>query len=204
MREVFELVESKNYSPFNPDLKAIRGINGDEYGEFVYDSFDEVVKMLVKETGLVELWKKDQEISTMNLSFNKQDQNLEINLSAENASFRDDEPQRDELAQDLKELFTNLCISQDALYGYSADEDALEVLEALDKPLFDEITHKPSILFWLQYLSDRALHNTDMEIIKKLGGKIEKLSKGVLVSFFDYSWEVDLNKLADINTQFKV
>lgn len=137
------------------------------------------------------------------------------------------------LSKDVQHLYCDLCTYFDARYGavwsnYDYEEIILDLHRALydypklswnqspDKstfqPLMDGVrfdaevrdSQPPSALFCVQYFSLEYAERLDLEVCVSLGGKLTPLPKGVLLSFFDYPWEVDWRRLLAINEEWRM
>jgi hypothetical protein len=145
---------------------------------------------------------------------------------------KDESYDRLELATDAQKLYCDLCAYFDVRYGaawsnynyeevirdlhraiyghlelsYHENLDKLTFRALMDGYRFDaEIYNEqpPSALFWVQYFSREYAGHIDLEACVRLGGKLIHLQKGVLLTFFDYPWEVDFRRLLAINEQWR-
>lgn len=188
-----------------------------------FPSVDEVIAYLSTNGGLLTLSKGEVEIS---ISFDHPDPQvvartnelrrncaslfIETSLGVENSYYRSDTSGRERTASDTKGIFTELCTWLDSPHGYSLDENAGDQL-IYEKFLYDktdlcdcgQTNERPRVLLWMQYFSREYARKVNVPQMRRLGGRTEELSKGLLVRFFDHPWEVDLRELARINKEWQ-
>ena len=223
--KVFEVLELNNIrlnqmqgSPIVIfDLVSVKNI------EF-YDQ-SKAIEFLSKEGGLLQVWSLIDPTTEWDFdfyidfkspeTFPKEDPLLlrkdffgKLTISIGDYLYRQDYPgdhDREVIASQIKHLYADLCISQNAFYGFSTDEFMEEeyteyLLRAIPKVITGET---PPTYFWLNYFSEMILSIMDREKIILVNGKIESLDKGYFVSFFDYPWQQKISDLKRINIQWK-
>lgn len=131
----------------------------------------------------------------------------ELTISIGDYMYRQHDPEdndREAIASVIKRLYRDLCINQNAIYGFSTDEYMVEeYADKLSKILPDILSGKASpTLFWLNYFSDKTPPEVVRERISLVHGDVETLGHGIFVSFFDYPWEVNISNLIQINNQW--
>lgn len=197
----------------------------DPIGAKDLEFFEELaaVEYLSKEGGFLQLWYILDPLTDWNFDFHidfKAPQTLpnvqpflqedaigELTISIGDYMYRQHDPEdndREAIASVIKHLYSDLCTSQNAIYGYSTDEYmAEEYTDSLSTVLPDILSGKvPSTLFWLNYFSDKIPPETSRERISLVHGEVETFGRGIFVSFFDYPWEVKISDLIRINNQW--
>lgn len=110
------------------------------------------------------------------------------------------------IAQNVKAFYGDLCTAMKAPYGYVADEYVLENYQN-KMHLHDDIRLQcmPTMLFGINYFSNYCISTTAncLDIFSQLGAALEYLSSGVLVSFFEHSWQYDLRRVQEVNERWR-
>lgn len=220
IREVLQLIVARGYSATNPLTGFVEGMKSGGMEEFEFRRLPETVEFLNANGGLLYLWKTSADIwlwfdppsatarwAESNLEHDGEVILKKSSISVEETCFWPDNPDRWEIAADLQQLFIQLCGYLDAPYGYSSDENATEALasEMSQMNVYEDVRsrHLPAVLFWLQYFSDDYAVHLDLGALADLGGIVQQLPSGVLVKFFDYPWNVNLDVLVDINRKWR-
>lgn len=215
---VVRLVEDRGYSLRNSDTGKVTGISSDGSEELEFQSPDKAIDFFAANGGGLNLWKEGIEHPPVFFTFQPAARLMMldtqrnwtqgrgaadvVSFSVDNTEFRADEPDRINLANDVENLLVAVCTELDAFYGFSADENALEMLilyPVIDVYGFATKQARPSALFWLQYFAADYTKNFNVDALVKFGGTLQPASTGVLLKFFDHPWDVDLKMLGKIN-----
>jgi hypothetical protein len=217
---IFQIVRANGYSAKNPVSGFFAGMQFGGLREFAFDTQDKAATFLSRKGGNLQLWKGNVDIG-LNVEVRHlkqaQGENARNSLSTamleslsivvDNTFFRygDNGAASMEAALDMQMMFLDLCGLLQVPYGYSADEDILEVFLGKLPMVSDLINYgTPRFLFWLQYFSTSCLGTDLLQDLSTLGATPIEVDKGVLVKFFDYPWEVDVSKLTDLNRRWQL
>ena len=222
--KVFEILKTYKVSlaQTQDSLIIVRDSSG--LKELEFQNATEAAKFLSKEGGLLQVWSVLAPLMDWNFDFHiyfNAGQNLskksqillpensigEIDISIGDFIYRQDDTDdnaRLTVASLIKHIFADICISQNAIYGFSADEYmqeeyAINLSSIIPDVLFGKA---PLNFFWLNYFSSKLFLSLSREKISLIHGKIEPLNKGAFVSFFNYPWEVRIQDLIMINEKW--
>lgn len=209
INKILSLAKSVGYSTMNPITGMISIMSTDGMEEFKFDQVPEAINFLSSDGGLLSLWDDDVDIglwidrSNTMMDLHNPSNLREISIIIAHHHFRDPTT-RLKVANNVQKLFIDLCKILEPIYGYSVDEPTMEIFA--DR-LYGQGSiwsyGKPSVLFWLNYFSHRQVSQNEIDIFKSLGGIIAELSSGIIVSFFDYPWDVDINMLQSVNDRWR-
>lgn len=227
LTRILEVVEATGYSARAPTGRkyVISRVVGLKFEELAVDTLEEVAGILSEGAVSLQLWKPDRhEIDyhfSADLSFDwtgsdysrvVRDFHLDdtvtfgsLSAGVENVYFRGDAEERWEVAHDLREIFKGLCLLLGAVYGYSYDENAWEIL-LKDSHIHTEVKDqkKVSVLYWLNYFAKEHLaHMGGAETFRSIGCKVENLAMGALVSLVEHPWEVTEELLIATNEKWR-
>lgn len=196
-----------------------------EYKELEFNSLDSAIDFLMQKGGMVQVrkildreldWDYDFYIHYRDPFLSIRSENLQPKIPKINniaisvgahlyrkADAEDKDPMT--IAPFIKKLFGDYCTSQDAIYGFSSDENMSELYINSFPGIIPRIISKspPPILFWLNYFSKEYLSVIDPEFILSQNGKFEILENGAFVTFYDYPWEVKYQNLKKINERWE-
>ncbi len=207
---IFECAAASGYSAINPETGRVSAMNqlGTDYLEF--QNTAEAITFLASQGGLVDLWKQDinPSLSINYLSLDASENRntastdfpgVRVSLSISDFFFHLEELPTQQIATDMKEIFENLCQLLRPAYGYSADEDFIETfLDKLESYEFVVRKSSPPLLSWLNYFETTYATVLDLDRLP-FPKEVKPLSTGVMISFFDYPWHVDMSVLRSIN-----
>lgn len=187
----------------------VRGLTGSASQRSASDG--QMTDVLAQDGGSVVLWKDEVDILlTVSAAASQTEVSsraagrpgrCQLAVSVDDAFFRR-EPARATLAADMKRVFIGLCELLGATYGYVSDEDEWEALVTA-APDADRARLQRPVLFFLNYFADASLSQLGDNPFAALPARVERLGRGVLVSFFGSPWEVDLPQLAAINQRWR-
>jgi hypothetical protein len=211
--DILQVISTHGYSIRHLASNKITNIT---HGTSVRDqthSLDVVLADLQAGRDLFDVWKGEHEIN-LHLDFDganvaRRIKNLrlpdklyfgEVSVSVENALVKSEATDKFMVATDLQEIFADLCELLATPYGYSTDENMIEIfmdILSINEDVQDK--RPPKVLFWLQYFTASYAAYLDQNMLLELGASIRKLPNGILVSFSDYPWNVDFVRLKRIN-----
>jgi hypothetical protein len=119
-----------------------------------------------------------------------------MHLSVDAASFHDGDPNRDQLADDILNIFTDLCDSFHAIYGYSQDENYIEMI--IKKPYCVtsyDFTKDPEYIFWLNYFPRDYIDQYQPSLLEVPGAVTKNSLLGVVVSYASKPWGISIHSL---------
>lgn len=189
------IANSKGYGPRSPGTGRVSGIALNGLDERDHATLDEAVAVVVREGGSITLWRGEVDVS---MAFHPSDQAgagltwSGIDLSVDNTFFRDD-GHRAETAASAKSIFVSICDELQAFYGYATDEELWELVsnkwgearEAL------AVGAKPPVMFWLNYYDLRHFKWASTNAFADRPAAVARTRNGLLVSFFEFPWQVD-------------
>ena len=220
--EIVEQAQTRGFSPFHPDTGRVEVATTDmtpaNSNDYLFKDLVSAATVL-KSGGYLMLWERGshiglafdprgedeaQIIKALRLQDTPSFGRLSISIGA--YLFRDDEKDRLAIASNVEGLFTDLCVSQGAVYGFSMDENAFELFASRMRVHQDaKLQRRPSVLFWMNYFTSEHWERIDQhDRLQQLGGRARFLPTGVLVSFYSSPWEVDLGQLYAINEAWRV
>jgi hypothetical protein len=204
VNDVFTILEAAGYSPQNNVTGKLEVITKDGMDFPQLEDRSEAVDFLLKEGGGLTFWKGDKWDFVdifLSITLHNKERLPRISVSLENAYFHNEEPNRVETSEDILQIYVQLCKLLNPVYGFVADENTLDQFWPRIAKLEECIARlsKPPVLFWLNYFSNDYLSVLDRDVFVRLGGRITQLPAGVMVSFVDYPWEVQIAELVSIN-----
>jgi hypothetical protein len=207
------VAEERGYSPLTLGGGVARVISLDGMDVREHTSAEEAWAELEAEGGALQLWKG--EIDTL-LAFHPvgspqvsgglvpaPDGWSRVVLSIDGSFFRD-EAVRATVAADMLEIFVGLCERLGAAYGLSWEEGTAEAFSEAAESLASSIVTggKPPLLFGMNYFRREHFQWLDAALFSRVGGWVTIYPQGLLVSFFDLPWEVDLGRLREVNQRW--
>jgi hypothetical protein len=218
IRQIVRLVGSRGYSVLNPVTRIVSCMRLGGMQELVSNDLDMALEILASEGGLLVFWKGDVNIqltfdhageqaaismSALQLPDTPTFGTISVSLDSHYLRYKQSPKESLAVASDVLWIFEQLCSFEDTVYGYSADEYAFEAL--IDRASIQRDVREeklPSVLFWLQYFGADYVAQSGLEAFVKLGAKFQNLPNGVAISFFDYPWEVDIERLLALNSRW--
>lgn len=202
--------EERGYSPRTPGGRITGIIDLDGMGIREYTSVEEAIAGLAAAGGGLQLWKGEIDLlltshpagsPRIHGMFDPTPEGWSrMVLSIDGSLFRE-ESVRSAVAADALEIFVDLCERLGAAYGFSRDEDAAEAFSQKTGRLASSVATggKPPLLFWVNYFRREHFLWLDEILFSRVGGWATSFPGGMVVSFFDLPWEVDLEVLREVN-----
>ena len=206
------VVERHGFSAYNPWTGRVSVITASGLDED-FSSVDDALALLLREEGGVQLWWDEVDIdfsayswrdapaATESAGASAIPSGVRLGLGIDNTWYR----QRvEDVATTMRQLFVDLCAQLRPLCGYSFDEDFWELLahdSALQKDVLEQ--KQPSVLYWLNYYPNFYAHVVDLGALEGLGARVTAIQNGVVVSFFEWPWDMDVRSLVHTNQQWR-
>ena len=208
------LAERRGYQPLNPvdDIVRVTTLDGSDSGD--YATVAEAEAAVAVGGGNLQIWKGDVNLSLIVHPSRRESVDPAIDPAPEgwsrvtitaDGSFFRDEALRAAVAADMWELFVNMCEQLGVAYGFSRDEDVVELFWEEQQRLRATVLAggKPPLLFWLNYFQRAHFPWLDERMFSRAGGWVSSFPEGMLVSVFDVPWEVDLTVLQEVNRRWQ-
>ncbi|HMA34663.1 MAG TPA: hypothetical protein VKY74_09295 [Chloroflexia bacterium] len=223
IRELLQRAAASGYVAVNPGTGLVSGFDAQD--EWAYPSLELAVPLLRDGGSSIRLWKylSPQVLSHLLVFFDSRGvgeaADIQAHFPLDSPSFGalsigvfDVElqertrvsPQPWDVDADVKQIFGEFCGCLGAPYGYSSDdivEEAFMDQWVIHRPVHDR--QPPALLFWLQYLAADYAAAAGLAQMAALGGQVEELPGGVLVSFFPHPWEVRVDRIEALNAAWR-
>ncbi len=211
--------QSIGFMARNPVTGKVSVMSQDGAESFDYKDLTDATSFLERGGGRIQLWKDADDIGLLfelrgeNSPHNVNDAQNDgdsIAISVDGTYYRGEDRQRIITADDLQQLFVDLGSVAHAGYGYSWDEELYDLAylhgerELFERLYIDVCARQwPSTLFWLNYFSRDYAEIVGLDDMRRLGATITTVPNGVLATFFDYPWDVDVHNLWEINQRWR-
>lgn len=197
------IANAQGYDPHNPGTGRVSGITLNGLDERDHATVDEAIAVVAREGGTITLWKGEVDVSIAFYSSNKAGEGLAcggVDLYIDNAFFRDDH-HRAEIAVSIKSIFVSICDELQAFYEYATDEELWELVSNRWSDTRRALANgaKPPVLFWLNYYDLRHFMWASADAFVDLPAAVTRTRNGVLVSFFEFPWQVNRSLLKDLS-----
>jgi hypothetical protein len=207
------IAEERGYSPLTLGGGVARVISLDGMDIREHTRVEDAWAELEAEGGALQLWKG--EIDAL-LAFHPAgsphvsaglapapDGWSRVVLSVDGSFFRD-KAVRTTVAADMLEIFVGLCERLGAAYGLCWEEETAEALSGAAESLVSSLVAggKPPLLLWMNYFRREHFQWLDEALFSRVGGWVTIYPQGLLVSFFDLPWDVDLGRLREVNQRW--
>ena len=197
------IANAQGYDPHNPGTGRVSGIALNGLDERDHATLDEAIGVVVREGGSITLWKGEVDVSIAFYSSDRASARPTwsgVDLYIDNTFYRDDD-RRVETAISIKSIFVSICDELQAFYGYATDEELWELVSNKWADAREALANgaKPAVLFWLNYYGLRHFKWASADAFEDLPAAVTRFRNGVLLSFFEFPWQVNRSLLKDLS-----
>lgn len=159
-----------------------------------------VLRALAAGGGVVDFWKERDHIALMCGPLKSglfQGTHLSVNVTA--VQFWENNPlrKRADFAEDVANIWMELCATLEPAFGYCIDEWRFEAcLEAGKLPRFpipEEVVRQamPTVLCWLTYYPNAYFKTLGADAFESAPGELQDIGKGMVLRCCEYPWQTD-------------